>query len=62
MRSKSAITEKWKKETTYQAQVSSIRTSLIHLVDALGYDDSPKHRTAFNKAFGELCKLFAKTI
>lgn len=37
---------------------SKVRTILIDFSDALGYDDSPKHRNAWNKAFGDLVKLF----
>ena len=45
-------------DAIYQSYTSKVRTILIRLCDALGYDDSPEHRDAFNKAFGELMKLF----
>lgn len=37
---------------------SKVRSILIRLCDGLGYDDSPKHRESFDKAFGDLMKLF----
>ena len=45
-------------DAIYQNYTSKVRTILIQLTDALGYDDSPEQRDAFNKAFGELMKLF----
>ena len=45
-------------DAIYESYTSKVRTILIHLCDALGYDDSPEHRKAFDKAFGELMKLF----
>ena len=37
---------------------SKVRTILIQFSDAIGYDDSKEHRDAWNKAFGDLVKLF----
>lgn len=45
-------------DAIYQSYTSKVRTILIHFCDSLGYDDSRTHRDAFNKAFGELMKLF----
>lgn len=41
-----------------ESYTSKVRTILIHLTDALGYDDTKEQREAFNKAFGELMKLY----
>lgn len=46
------------KQSTYDKEISNIRTILIRLCDAFGYNDSKEHREAFNKAFAELGKLF----
>lgn len=37
---------------------SDIRTILINLTDVLGYNHSPQHTDAFNKALKELIKLY----
>ncbi len=50
--------EKVWSDAIYASYVSKIRSILIPLTDELGWDDSPKHRDAFNKAFGELVDLF----
>lgn len=45
-------------EAIAETYKSKIRTILIQLTDALGYDYSIEQRNAFNKAFDELLKLF----
>jgi len=45
-------------DAIYASYVSKIRSILIPLTDELGWDDSKKHRDAFDKAFGELVNLF----
>ena len=49
--------EKVWNDAIYSSYVSKIRSILIPLTDELGWDDSKKHRDAFDKAFGELTKL-----
>jgi len=50
--------EKVWNDAIYASYVSKIRSILIPLTDELGWDDSPKQRKAFDKAFGELVDLF----
>ena len=52
--------EKVWNDAVYSSYVSKIRSILIPFTDELGWDDSKKHRDAFNKAFGQLVDLLRK--
>ena len=45
-------------DAIYKSYESKVRTALIEFSDALDWKDTREQRDAFNKAFGELMRLF----